>query len=116
MTKKGPVTPAELELWRRLREIGDRLLHEVVEPRWWTLQREVNAKIAEGVPGDVIVPIFWAAWKAFEIDFEELDVPRVETEADLPRFAAVYAENVEAAIRKATGSVRTEFARWGAAT
>jgi len=48
--------------------------------------------------------------------FEEIEVPRVETEADLPRFEAVYSENLDAALRKATGNVRTELGRWGAAT
>jgi hypothetical protein len=116
MTKTGPVTPAELELWRRLMAIGDRSRHEVIEPRWLDLHREVNAKIANGAPGDVLVPIFWEAWRAFERDLDAIEVPRVETEADLPHLETVFAKNVEAILGKATSKVRTELARWGTAT
>jgi hypothetical protein len=123
MMKTGPVTPAELELWRRMRAFLENEIEEVIKPAWLKLRDELNAKLSAGeIPLDVVQPLYDQAVHRFfgaeggEGEIDAVDVARVETEADLPEFRRRYHEGLEAALRRALAPVRAELARWGAAT
>jgi hypothetical protein len=123
MTKTGPVTPAELELGRRIMAILEVEVEEVLKPAWQEICAEIKAKLAAGeITIDVVQPVFGGAMRRFfgvvdgKGEFDEIDVARVETEADLPEFRRRYHEGLEAALRRALAPVRAELSRWGAAT
>jgi hypothetical protein len=98
-------------------------VEEVLMPAWRKLLAELNAKLAAGdITIDVVQPLFDGAVQRFfgvvdgEGEFDEIDVARVETEADLPEFRRRYHESLQAALRRALAPVRAELARWGVAT
>jgi hypothetical protein len=100
---------------RQLRVILDGAL-ERIGLRWRELLEDLLPKVQGGIPVDEANEVCNEGWRRLEHELDQIDVPRVETEADVAEFRRCYLDGVESALRRSTGYVRTELGRWGAAT